>query len=143
MFKAHKSLVTVVAVCAALLTVGAVHAQQESKEYLVKAAFLYNFAKLIEWPDNRFDDNEAPIEFCIVGRNPFGEALTALGEKELKGRRIKITKLSETSANDQCHLAFLSFDDENKRNESLAAIGNLPIVTVSDSPGFVSSGGYY
>src|ERR1700694_2609549 len=53
-----------------------------SKEYLLKAAFLYNFTKFVEWPPERFANEPSPIVIGVLGRNPFGEEL----EKIVQGR---------------------------------------------------------
>ncbi len=141
MFKAQKIFISVIVLSTALLTVAQVNAQQGSKEYLVKAAFLFNFAKFVEWPDDRFNSKEAPIELCVVGQNPFGDVLTALAAKEIKGRSINVSRLAAIGDQDQCHIAFLALNDEEDRSTALEALSNLHALTVSDSAEFASSGG--
>ena len=53
-------------------------------EYQVKAAFLYNFAKFVEWPPGTFANSTDPIGICIVGQNPFGSAL----EYMVQGKKV-------------------------------------------------------
>jgi len=38
-------------------------------EYEVKAAFLFNFTKFLEWPDGSFDSPHAPIVIGIIGED--------------------------------------------------------------------------
>ena len=54
-------------------------------EYVVKAGFLYNFAKYVDWPEGAFEKADTPIAIGIVGKDPFGEAL----EKTLKNKTVK------------------------------------------------------
>ena len=56
----------------------------EFDEYAVKAAYLYNFAKYVEWPSAVFTRPDAPMAICIVGENPFGAALSALAGKAVQ-----------------------------------------------------------
>ena len=58
-------------------------------EYQVKAAFLYNFAKFVEWPPSAFSDAKQPLDICVYGRDPFGSALEdALLGKTIGERRV-------------------------------------------------------
>src|SRR4051794_4694299 len=64
-------------------------------EYQVKAAFLFNFTKFVEWPPDRFADSETPIVIAVLGRNPFGDELENLVRNRLvNGRRIVIRLLA-------------------------------------------------
>jgi len=60
-------------------------------EYQVKAAFLYNFAKFVEWPPGTFANSSDPIGICIVGQNPFGSTL----EDMVKGKKIEALKSAD------------------------------------------------
>jgi hypothetical protein len=58
-------------------------------EYKVKAAFLYNFTKFVEWPQQAFRSPGDPLTICILGENPFGSALTEMANAStLNGRRV-------------------------------------------------------
>lgn len=59
----------------------------EFDEYAVKAAYLYNFAKFVEWPPEAFASDDAPLWICIAGANPFGDALTMLSGKRVENHR--------------------------------------------------------
>src|SRR4051795_5265685 len=60
-----------------------------SREYQLKAAFLYNFAQFAEWPDDSFKGPHGPIVIAVAGDNPFGAALEqAVRGKQLNGREI-------------------------------------------------------
>ena len=60
----------------------ALHAQPASSEYRIKAVFLFNFVQFVEWPPDAFASSTAPIVICVVGADPFGEALDQTVEGE-------------------------------------------------------------
>jgi hypothetical protein len=66
-----------------LLVTGAatVASADEAGEYKVKTAFLYNFAKFVDWPDRAFTGPAAPMSFCVMGDDPFGDALDSIKER--------------------------------------------------------------
>src|SRR5687767_3410760 len=60
-------------------------------EYEVKAAFLFNFAKFVEWPTNVFPSERESIVIGIVGDDPFGDAFAAIVKEETaQGRKVEI-----------------------------------------------------
>lgn len=68
---------------------------QTSLEYHVKAAFLLNFARFIEWPDSAFPDSRAPISVCVFAVNPFGEALQKTVQSEMaSGRPLAVREVA-------------------------------------------------
>ena len=73
-----------VVACAVLVSAGVGWAAHAPGEYEVKAAFLLNFARLVEWPNSAFSGRDDPIALGVLGRDPFGGSL----EKLVKGRSI-------------------------------------------------------
>jgi hypothetical protein len=110
-------------------------AQDVSKEYRVKAAFLYNFVKFVEWPTR-----QAPgaIVICVAGRNPFGNVLsdTVRGET-IDGRSLDARVLLEPE--DRCHVIFIP--EGANAGAYLRAARGQPILTVGETPGFIEQGG--
>ncbi len=91
-----------------------VHPEAPS-EYQVKAAFLYNFAKFVEWPAAAFVDDQAPFTLCIVGDDLFGSALSEIAaQKNVKGRSLAVRHLKEEAGLRACHILFVS-SSEKKR----------------------------
>lgn len=80
--------------CAALASVlmAASVCAQPALEYDVKAAFLLNFARFIEWPDLAFPDARAPINVCVFGASPFGDALGKVFQGETVGARSLVVR---------------------------------------------------
>src|ERR1700744_2932293 len=84
----------------------AVTAQTKSAdEYRVKAAFLYNFVKFIDWPPSAFSDAKQPLEICVYGHDPFGTALEdALLGKAIGDRRVGLGRATQFQDLAGCHV---------------------------------------
>src|SRR6267378_2239303 len=66
----------------------------DSSEYLIKAGFIYNFAKLVEWPTNTFPQSDSPIVIGLLGDDPFGSTLYRIvADKKINGRAIAVRRL--------------------------------------------------
>src|SRR5665811_471941 len=78
-------------------------------EYQVKAFFLYNFARYVEWPSEAFKAANAPIVICILGENPFGGALEqAVAGKVLGARPFVVRQISDIPSASSCHILFVN-----------------------------------
>ncbi len=100
-------------------------AQGGAGEYQVKAAFLFNFAKFVEWPDGSFKSPTDGIHICVLGDNPFGTALSdVLAGKKVNDRPLVGVRILEV-----------------KLRAILAATGPAGILTVGDSDNFALDGG--
>jgi hypothetical protein len=112
-----------------------------SREYALKAAFLYNFAKFVEWPKEAFPDESTPIAICIVGDDPFGIALEAVKGRAVRGRKTVIKRGVKPDELTTCHICFVSRSEEENLAESLAELRDCHALTVSDVEGFAQRGG--
>ena len=65
-----------------------------SREYLIKAAILYNFAKFASWPETAFNNAGAPLRVCVLGDDPFGAALDTLHGKQVRGRPLATARIA-------------------------------------------------
>jgi hypothetical protein len=113
-------------------------------EYQVKAAFLYNFAKFVEWPPQAFPATNTPITIGMLGRNPFdGELERAVRNKVVNGRPLVMQKLASTTDPllKHCQIVFIQPMEKNRLVEFLAALKDAPVLTVSESEGFTRYGG--
>jgi YfiR/HmsC-like len=80
-------------------------AEGQAGEYELKAAFLYNFAKFVEWPS----DGGGSICLGIVGPDPFGPTLERLlAGKTVHERPLAIRRFASADAVEPCHLLFVS-----------------------------------
>jgi len=124
-------------VCLLLLAPAGSRAEGPS-EYAVKAAFLYNFAKFVEWPEGTFSGAADPIALCVLNENPFGTLLEdAVRDKTVNGRQIAVREAKTLSAAARCHIVFLA---SGSLDEHLRALVNQPILTVSDAESAVERG---
>ncbi len=117
-----------------------VHAE-EASEYQVKAAFIFNFAKFVEWPDRAFASPETPLVFCIFGDDPFDGALDALQNKRVKNRPVVVKHVNAAGDIRGCHVLFISPKAEGRIAEVLAAIKDSPVLVVGDTERFIRRGG--
>lgn len=106
---------------------------QSAGEYEVKAAFLYNFAKFVEWPESAFTDPRAGLTVCVAGEDPFGDILdrTVLG-KTVATRQLDLRRLREPTDARLCHLLFLGRMSAPRARAMLAEVAALPVLTISD-----------
>jgi hypothetical protein len=129
-----------------LLTQAAVRqgAQDEAagfREYVIKAAFLYNFAKFTTWPRAALSDPGAPLNVCVLGEDPFGLALESIEGKMVKERKLLTRHLAGAKGVDRCHLLFISASETERLDWILKSLNHAPVLTISDMPGFAQAGG--
>lgn len=106
-------------------------------EYRVKAAFLYNFARFVTWPDLP----AGVFTLCVLGSDALGEQLDTLLNKTVHERQLRVTHLNSTTRLDQCQLVFVGRSYAHKLHTVMSALGDRPVLTVSDIDDFISSGG--
>jgi hypothetical protein len=107
--------------------------EQAFDEYQVKAAFLYNFAKFVQWPSEAFQTATEPIAICVLGQDPFGRSLAdTVAGRAIEGRSIVVRHISDIKQAAGCHVLFIS-SAENKRSPPMLAEIKTGILTVGDS----------
>lgn len=115
----------------------AARAQQVPLEYRVKAAYLYNFTKFVEWPAGAFAAG-TPLSLCVAERNPFGSVLAdTLRGEEVQGRQVAARVVDEPGA--PCHVLFIP--DGVAPARWLVAARTQPVLTVGESDDFLGQGG--
>lgn len=111
-------------------------------EYQVKAAFLLNFAKFVEWPAAAFRAFDAPVTICVAGDDPFGAILDRTVEGELvNNRAVKAQRLLPDGDLRSCHILFISRSERERFAEIVSRLRGSSVLTVSELPGFVDAGG--
>ena len=114
----------------------------DSSEYLIKAGFTYNFAKLIQWPANVFPQSDSPIVIGVLGVDPFGGTLDAtLSGKTVNGRGLVVKHLKWGSELKDCNILFVSSSETLHMDELFRVIKGLPILTIGETPNFALRGG--
>jgi len=111
-------------------------------EYQVKAAFLFNFAKFVEWPAGAFESAEAPIVIGVLGDDPFGRALDdAIDGKTIGGRRLVARRFTRVQESRGAHVLFVSTSEAPRLRQVLAGLAGASAMTVGDAPRFAEQGG--
>ncbi len=103
-------------------------------EHLVKAAFLYNFAKFTEWPRGTYADASAPLTVCVLGKDAFGKALDALTGKRINGRPVAVSRLAGVEEARQCQVVFISESEEERAPGIVGYLAGRPVLTVCNAP---------
>jgi hypothetical protein len=135
-----------VVACGSISPANVLQAPAVSKEYQIKAAFLYNFARFVDWPAGRFSDAAAPIRIAVVGRNPFGDELeNVVRGRKIGGREIIVvyhpsTDLSALDASSH-HVIYIGTGEEQSLEKLAGRIGGAGALTVGESVRFSAEGG--
>ncbi len=144
--KLRKSVYMLVAAVTFLIALapssaGADEAAAHEREYLIKAAFLYNLARFTQWPASAFDPGDTGLRMCVLGEDPFGPVLDGIAGKTIRGRAVVVERMAEAGAVHRCHLLFVGASEAAGIKDVLALLDELPILTIADMPGFAKSGG--
>ena len=108
-------------------------------EYEVKAAYIYNFAKFIEWPAT-FRDRLDVIHVCVIGDDPFGSSLATIEGKPVGKRRIGIRNLPSLQNTGGCEILFIANSEEGDLDRIVEAVNGSPVLTIGDTKGFTRQG---
>ncbi len=117
-------------------------APSADQEYALKAVFLYNFCRFIDWPERAFDSPDEPMVIGVVGENPFGRLIeeTVKGET-IRGRKIRVEYYRRPSDIDRCHVLFASASEMSRAEDILEAVAGRSVVTVGETEAFLDRGG--
>lgn len=125
-----------------LVTAPEGYAQDALSEYQVKAAYLFNFLKFVEYPNESFADPLAPIVIGVVGEDPFGNALpqVVIG-KTVQGRDLVIRGYRTGEDLRGAHILFISTSERKRIPLILSTLRGSSVLTVADTEGFLDAGG--
>ncbi len=117
-------------------------AQEILSEYQVKAAYVFNFLKFVEYPEDTFADPIAPIVIGVVGDYRFGNALAqvVIG-KTVQGRDLVTRNYRDTENMRGAQILFISDSERKKLPQILAGLRGASVLTVADMDGFLEAGG--
>ncbi len=114
-------------------------AEEAMPEYQVKAAFVYNFAKFVEWPPAGARE---PFAFCLFGKDPFRGTLDDLVRgKLLNGRPTLVVRVTGAAQARTCPVLFIGQMPPAAVAEVLRGLAGAAVLTVSENPGFLDAGG--
>jgi len=132
-------VLVLLAACAAL---GADQGLPPSFEYQIKADFVYTVAKFVEWPAARFAAPEAPLVFCVLGEDPFGQVLEeTIAGKTVGGRPVSVRRLDRSDDLEACHLLFVGAREGDRIPEAVNHLDGAGVLTVGETERFAQSGG--
>lgn len=125
-----------------LISTGEITQPEVSREYQIKAVFLFNFTQFVEWPAAAFPTPDGPFVIGIIGRDPFGSYLdeTVQGEK-LEGHPLVVRRIQSPDDAVNCHILFVNVSDKADVKRVLERVKDKPVLTVGDVPNFASQGG--
>lgn len=117
-------------------------AEAPTLEYQVKAAFLYNFTRFVEWPAGKFPAADSPFIIGVVGADPFGSILDqTVKDKTINGRRLIVQRFAPDEDLRQCHILFISRSLKDAVPFLLDQLKQESVLTVSELETFARRGG--
>jgi len=115
---------------------------QAMDEYQVKAAFLFNFAKFIEWPSGAFQTAKDPVTVCVLGHNPFGNGLEeVIRGKSIDGRSLVYRQVYDVESANSCQILFVASSECKRFRAVRGTLKPLGILSVGEAEEFVADGG--
>jgi len=157
--KVYIFVILMLALFAAPNTAKAEDESAQSLEYQIKAAFLYNFIKFVDWPEEKMADSNEPIIIGIIGKDPFGSAFNPIKDDIIKDKKVVIkrfTGLEELKKSGEenkskphpqveiirkCYLLFICNSENKSLKETINLVQDYSVLTVADTQGFLESGG--
>lgn len=126
-----------------LLTLGVRPLDAEvSREQQIKAAFLFNFTKFVEWPQERFADDTSPIVIAVLGGNPLGDELAKVVKgRKVNGREIAVMNVTTLEVPPSAHLLFIDPQAEAQFGGMIGRLHAASVLTVGESGHFAALGG--
>ena len=134
--------IVVIGACAVATALPNAHAQSLSqREYEIKAAFLYNFIKFIDWPAQALPESSDTMTICVLGEDPFGEAIESIKDKPAKGKRLSVRRIQGVKELTACHVLFVGSSEEKRLPQVMQSVQGLSVLTVGEMDEFVRQGG--
>jgi hypothetical protein len=119
-------------------------ADEPSQEYKVKAAFIFNFARFIDWPAVVFATDDAPFVIAVVGTDPFNGALEqAVAGKKIGGHRVEIRHFESAENVGPCQILFVQSTDDDTQGRIIQKVQGSAVLTIGESENFTSNGGAF
>jgi len=124
-------------VCGALLSLALAPAHAAPSEYELKAAFIYQIARFVEWqPANA----GASLRLCVLGGNPFGPALDTIRGKPVNERKMEVSLLDMSADTGECDMLFVAAPAEKYLERIMALSRGRNMLTIGDTQGFAQRG---
>jgi hypothetical protein len=112
----------------------------DSTEPQLKAAFVYNFMKFIEWPQGTFPQPDSPLTVCILGQDTLADALDSVAGRTAQGRKVTVKRITKLAEGDRCQVLYVARSEKGLIGSGVR-LARDGVLTVGDVPGFTTSGG--
>jgi uncharacterized protein DUF4154 len=112
-------------------------------EYQVKAAFLYNFVKFVDWPASAFPPTGDAVVIGVIGNDPFGGILDQVlqGKTCCHDRKLVVRRFERIEHVSECHVLFISSSEEARLADILQILNGASVLTVGEMGRFAERGG--
>ena len=111
-------------------------------EYQVKAAFLFNFAKFIDWRPASFASPQAPFSICLLGKDPFGQVIDdSLQGKSIGEHAVTVQRVKEAAQARHCQIVFAEVSELGSVATILEELRGANVLLVGEADGFAAAGG--
>jgi hypothetical protein len=117
------------------------YAQSTQREYQLKAAFVYNFIKFVDWPGAVLPETSDTISVCVLGEEAFAEGFDTLKDKTVKGKKLAVRRLEQVKDADGCHVLFISSSADKRAPQVLQTLQSASVLTVGEMDRFPQLGG--
>ncbi len=116
-------------------------AEPEAGEYEIKAAFIYNFARYVEWPEGNGPDSGEVFIIGVLGDDPFGELLDEIARTETIGDKpIVIRRFDTIDDYTPCHILFIAASEQDHLPTIVETLADSPVLLMGDTAGFAREG---
>jgi hypothetical protein len=134
-----RRLILATVVC--LSCMGATQAQAQSEDQ-IKAAFLFNFARYVEWPTTAFAGPDTAVRICMAGSTAFANVVAqTVSGKSVENRPVRVDTLAELSGASDCHILYLGEGIGSAAADVASSLSGVSVFTVADRAGFAKQGG--
>jgi hypothetical protein len=117
-------------------------AAQTVSEYEVKAAYIYNLAKFVEWPARSFRNASAPMRFCVLQDRFFEVELDGIVRgKSIAGRPIEVVLVRDADQSRNCQILFIHSAQNREIRYIAEVLREAGVLTIGESEGFLEEGG--
>jgi hypothetical protein len=126
----------VAAACLAALSAPAAWPAPPPTEYQVKAAYLFNFGRFVEWPAAAYGSPAAPFVIGIIGEDPFGALIDEVVRGEsLNGHPLAVKRFGKLEEVTACNILFIARSEAPRLEQLLQSMRGRPVLTVTDFDG--------
>jgi hypothetical protein len=117
-------------------------AQNSPTEYQIKAAFIYNFARFVDWPTQAFASATSPMVIGVIGENVFGNNLEQIiSGRSIQGHPLEFKQFTSVTDATNCQVLFISASEKKHFSQILDQLRNTSVLTVSETDNFIETGG--